>query len=270
MNKTVAIFGMGWLGQKLANHLDKLNYHVKGSVMTLEKATQLQQRGFDTYRIVISDHGVEGRTPALLKDVDYVVILIPPGLRRATGANYFLKMKHLAEEIEKHEIPNVIFASSISVYDDSQGRVTEQHTPEPETMSAKQLLESEQLFMNSSAFKTTVIRFGGMFGGSRQPLRYLAGRKNLKEGRAPINLIHREDCIGIITSIITNDAMGYIFNAVYPEHPAKADYYIERAKRVGLEPPSFESYYSMETYKRVDSENLDKILNYTFKKSIRD
>lgn len=268
MNKTVAILGMGWLGQKLAVHLNNLNYHVKGSVMTLEKATQLQQRGFDAYRIVVSDSGVEGRTPALLKAVDYAIIMIPPGLRRDTGANFFMKMQHLYNEIEKHEIPKVILISSIAVYDDAQGRVTEADIPRPTTTTAKQMLESEELFMNSSSFQTTIIRFGGIFGGSRQPLRYLTGRKNLRGGRAPVNLIHRQDCIGIITAVLEKEAMGHIFNAVHPSHPGKAAYYIERAKRVGLEPPSFSNEFLLETYKQVDSVNLTEILGYTFIKSI--
>lgn len=268
MNKTVAILGMGWLGQKLAVHLNNLNYRVKGSVMTLEKATQLQQRGFDAYRIVVSDSGVEGRTPALLKDVDYAIIMIPPGLRRDTGANHFMKMKHLYNEIEKHGIPKVIVISSIAVYDDAQGRVTEADIPRPATTTAKQMLKSEELFRNSSSFQTTIIRFGGIFGGSRQPLRYLTGRKNLRGGRAPVNLIHRQDCVGIITAVLEKDAMNYVFNAVYPSHPGKAEYYIERAKRVGLEPPSFSNEYVLEPYKQVDSVNLTEILDYTFTKSI--
>lgn len=268
MNKTIAIIGMGWLGQRLAVNLIERNYTVKGSVMTLEKATQLQQRGFDAYRIVVSDQEVQGRIHMLLQDVDYAVIMIPPGLRRATGANYFMKMKHVVEEIKKYQVPKVILVSSIAVYDDSQGAVTEKDIPQPQTVTAQQMREAEELFTHSTAFKTTVVRFGGIFGGSRQPLRYLTGRKNLRGGRAPVNLIHRTDCIEILLRIIEKDAIGHIFNAVHPEHPTKADYYIERAHRAGLEPPSFESHYSMETYKRVDSENLKKILGYTFKKSI--
>lgn len=268
MNKKVAIVGMGWLGQKLATHLKGAGYAVKGSVMTLEKATQLQQRGYDTYRIVISDLGVEGRIHSLLEDIDCAILMIPPGLRRNTGANHFEKLNHLFKEMKKFQVPKVILASSIAVYSDHQGRVTEKDTPEPETTTAKQLLEVENLFLNAEDFKTTVIRFGGMFGGSRQPLRYLAGRKNLKKGRAPVNLINRKDCVGIIQSVLEKDAFGYIFNAVYPEHPQKSEYYIERAKRVGLEPPSFEEYYSMNSYKQVDSENLEKILNYQFIESL--
>lgn len=268
MNKTVAIIGMGWLGQSLAVNLLKQNYIVKGSVMTLEKATQLEQRGFDAIRIVVSDQEVQGRIQALLHDVDYAVIMIPPILRRDTGANYFLKMKHLSDEIKKYQVPKVILASSIVVYDDSQGSVTEKIIPKPQTVTAKQMREAEELFLNAQTFETTVVRFGGIFGGSRQPLRYLAGRKNLRNGRAPVNLIHRDDCVEILTTIIENDVMGHIFNAVYPEHPTKSDYYVERAHKVGLEPPYFENHYSMETYKRVDSDNLKQILNYNFKKSI--
>lgn len=268
MNKSVSIVGMGWLGQPLAIHLDDLGYNIRGSVMTLEKATQLQQRGFDAFRIVVSDDGVHGRINILLKNTSCAILMIPPGLRRDTGANYFQKMEHLYTELKRFKVPKVILVSSISVYDDSQGKVTESDNPKPQNTTAKQLWETEEMFINSTDFQTTVVRFGGMFSGSRQPLRFLVGRKNLAGGQAPVNLIHRDDCIHIISKIIEKDAFGHIFNAVHPEHPTKAEYFIASAKKAGLDPPSFKNHYSTETYKQVDSNNLEKILNYQFKRPL--
>jgi len=268
MNKSVSIIGMGWLGQPLAVHLNRLGYDISGSVMTLEKATQLQQRGFDAYRIVVSDDGVHGQINTLLEDTSCAILMIPPGLRRDTGANFFQKMEHLYTELKRFKVPKVILVSSISVYDDSQGKVTESDNPKPENATAKQLWETEEMFINSTDFKTTVVRFGGMFSGSRQPLRFLVGRKNLAGGQAPVNLIHRDDCIQIISEILEKDAFGHIFNAVHPDHPTKEEYYIDRAKKAGLAPPSFKKTYTTETYKQVDSENLVKILNYQFKRSL--
>lgn len=268
MSKTIAIAGMGWLGQPLAIYLNTLGYTIKGSVMTLEKATQLQQRGFDAFRIVVSDNGVHGQINTLFKDAECVVVMIPPGLRRNTGADFVLKMNNLKEEIIRYKVPKVILISNIAVYDDSQGKVTESITPEPRTSAGQQLFQVEELFINTTEFQSSIIRFGGLFGGSRQPLRYLAGRKDLADGNAPVNLIHREDCIRIIGEVIKQDAYGHIFNAVYPEHPTKAEYYIERAIRRELEPPTFATPDLSEVFKQVDSENLEKILNYRFIKSI--
>ncbi len=268
MNKTIAIAGLGWLGQPLAYRLATLGYAVKGSVTTIEKATMLQKNGFDAYPLEISENGVVGEVKTLLDNTDCLIIMIPPGLRKNTGADYVLKMTHLLEAIKESSVSKIILVSSTSVYDDSQGNVTERDEPKPETIAGKQLRQVEELFFNSEELQTTIVRFGGLIGGSRQPAKYLAGRKDLADGNASVNLIHRDDCISILVEILKQDAFGKVFNAVNPDHPKKSDYYIQKTKELGLELPSFAENSTDEVYKQVDSENLKTILNYSFKTSI--
>ena len=268
MNKTVAIAGLGWLGQPLAYRLTSLGYTVKGSVTTLEKAAMLQENSFDAYPVEISESGISGEVEAFLKNADYLIIMIPPGLRRNTGADYVLKMTHFLEEIKKATVRKIILVSSTSVYDESQGKVTEKDDPKPETIAGKQLRQVEELFIHTEELQTAVVRFGGLFGGSRQPAKYLAGRKDLSDGDAPVNLINRQDCINILTEILRQDAFGTVFNAVNPHHPKKADFYIQKAKEMGLEPPTFAETDSDEIFKQVDSENLEIILGYKFKSGL--
>ncbi|MBK5212720.1 MAG: NAD(P)H-binding protein [Flavobacteriaceae bacterium] len=268
MNKTIAIAGLGWLGQPLAYHLATLGYTVKGSVTSVEKATMLQKNGFEAFPVEISESGIEGEIKALLNQADCLILMIPPGIRKNTGADYVLKMVHLLEAIKKSSVSKIILVSSTSVYDDSQGKVTEKNKPRPKTIAGKQLRQVEELFFNSEELQTTIVRFGGLIGGSRQPAKYLAGRKDLADGNAPVNLIHREDCIAILVEILKQDAFGKVFNAVNPKHPKKADYYIQKTKELGLEPPTFAESSMDEVYKQVDSENLKLILNYSFKTSI--
>ena len=264
MSKTIAIAGIGWLGKSLAQQLETLGYRVKGSVTSLEKASVFQRSGLDTYEMEISENGVKGSVDALLSKTDYLVILIPPGLRRNTGSNYVKKMTLFLKEIEKSAVTKVIFASSTAVYDSNQGCVTERTTPNATHIAGRQLIEVEQLFLNAEKLTATVVRFGGLFGGSRQPVRYLAGRKELRNGKAPVNLIHRDDCIGILVEIIKQDAFGYTFNAVIPRHPSKKEYYTEKAKGLKLPLPHFSDKETNDNYKQVDSENLDSILAYNF------
>lgn len=268
INKTIAIAGLGWLGQPLAYRLATLGYTVKGSVTSIAKATLLQQNGFETYPLEISEKGIDGEINALLNNVDCLIIMIPPGLRKNTGADYVLKMVHLLEAIKQSSVSKIILVSSTSVYDDLQGNVTEKDDPKPETISGKQLRQVEELFFNSEGLQTTIVRFGGLIGGSRQPAKYLAGRKDLADGSAPVNLIHRDDCISILVEILKQDAFGKVFNAVNPNHPTKADYYIQKTKELNLQPPTFAEADANETFKQVDSENLKAVLNYIFKTSI--
>ena len=205
MNKKITIAGLGWLGKAFATSLKQAGYTVKGSVTDTSKAKDLTKSGVTTYPIVIAERGVTGMVDTFLSDTDVLVIMIPPGLRRNTGANYALKMAHFLHEIEKSNVKKVILISSTSVYDDSQGVVTEKNIPDPQTNAGKQLFDVEQIYFNTPAFKTTIVRFGGLFGGSRNPVKFLAGRKDLTNGSAPVNMIHREDCIGILREIIKQD-----------------------------------------------------------------
>jgi len=263
MNKTIAIAGMGWLGLPLAQHLKTLDFKTKGSVTKLDKATTLQKSGFDVYSVTISEDGVHGSVRAFLDNVTHLVVMIPPGLRRNTGSDYVLKMSHFLSEVEKSSVSNCVFVSSTSVYGNAQGKVTEKDLPQPENEAGRQLFQVEQLFFTSSC-QTSIVRFGGLFGGNRQPTRYLAGRENLSGAHAPVNLIHRNDCVQIISEIIKQQAFGHIFNAVHPDHPVKVDYYTQKAAELGLKTPHFAPPLPTETFKQVDSVNLKAILKYSF------
>lgn len=267
MTKTIGIAGLGWLGKPLANKLMTLGYQVKGTVTSAEKATTLQKNGFNAFHVEITESGVSGEPQGFLKDLDTLIIMIPPGIRRNTGADYVLKMTHFLSEIEAIQVPNCVFISSTSVYGDEQGNVTETNLPKPENEAGRQLKQVEQLFF-TSASKTSIVRFGGLIGGTRQPVKYLAGRTNLSGGEAPVNLIHRDDCIGILAAIIKQEAYGHIFNAVHPKHPKKANYYTEKAKELGLETPHFSAATKEEVFKQVDSVHLEKVLAFNFIRTI--
>jgi nucleoside-diphosphate-sugar epimerase len=158
----------------------------------------------------------------------------------------------------------VLFISSTSVYADDNTVVTENTIPNPETESGLQLLASEKLLQNITFFRTTILRFGGLIGEDRHPIRFLAGRTNLENPEAPINLIHQEDCIAIIERIMEQDCWGEVFNAVAPFHPTRKRYYTEKAIEYNLAFPQFnESLTSIG--KTISSDKLIRILGYDFK-----
>ncbi len=263
MSKTIAIAGMGWLGLPLAHRLKILGYTVKGSVTSKEKAADLKKNGLNAFPIMISEDGVSGQTKEFLEGVKDIIVMIPPGLRRNTGSDYVLKMSHFLSEIEACNVENIVFVSSTAVYGDAQGKVTEKELPKPENEAGRQLLQVEQLFFTSRC-NTSIVRFGGLYGGSRQPARYLAGRENLSNGNAPVNLIHRDDCISILVEIVKQQAYGHIFNAVHPSHPSKSSYYIQKAKDLGLDPPTYMKNEPAASFKQVDSVHLKQHLNFSF------
>lgn len=268
MSKNITIAGLGWLGLPFSIHLLNRGYAVKGSVTTQQKAEDLRSKAIDAYRLEINEHRLQGSIKALLSEAEVLVIMIPPGLRRNQGANYALKMARFLQVIEQQSVKNVILVSSTSVYDDSQGTVTEDDIPLPQTLAGKQLLDVEKLFFNSPHFNCSVVRFGGLYGGNRNPVNFLAGRTDLRNGAAPVNLIHRDDCIGILTAIIEQEAYGHIFNAVMPQHPSKKEYYTSQAIQLGLEPPLYVNPTVSEVFKRVNSSRIPKVLGYTFQHAL--
>jgi nucleoside-diphosphate-sugar epimerase len=114
-----------------------------------------------------------------------------------------------------------------------------------------------------------VLRCGGLIGGDRHPAKYMSGRKNIGKADAPVNLIHRDDCIAIITRIVEEQIRGEIFNAVADGHPSKGKYYTKAAEELGLEAPEFKKDTKDKNYKVVSNDKLKEMLSYEFMHSLR-
>lgn len=264
---TISILGCGWLGLPLAQHLIHRNHSVKGSTTTQEKVKTLKNRSIEPYKIELSPEIADSKTISDFWKSDVLVLNIPPGRKRKNVIEYHSKqVQSVIDHIKNSSIKFIVFISSTSVYPDNPGIVQEKDTiPGKATReSGNALLRAEALLMLSDDFETTVLRFGGLYGGDRHPVRYMAGRKNIGDGNAPVNLIHRDDCIQIITQIIEENITNEIFNAVSDEHPARRDYYVRVAKSMELEPPVFNTADEQKNYKIVSNEKLKQRLSYSF------
>lgn len=265
----ISILGCGWLGLPLAKKLVEEGHVVKGSTTSREKMTQLTSEGILPYLIKLHTEGIEGDITAFLSDADVLIIDIPPGLRGDPNANFIGKIGRLQDYIKKSGVKNVLFVSSTSVYEDSLEIpvYTENDPANGISDSAKQLSSAEELLRNSESFSTSIVRFGGLFGPGRNPVNYLAGRKDINDPKAPVNLIHLEDCIGIIIEIINKEAWGEIFNAASPEHPTKEEHYIRKASENDLPLPKFEQN-EISKGKIIESVNIKEKLDYSFSQGI--
>ncbi|MBP6557110.1 MAG: SDR family oxidoreductase [Flavobacterium sp.] len=265
--KNISILGCGWMGLPLAKSLIANGFLVKGSTTSLEKISLLQNAGIDAFQIALSENKISGEIVSFLSNSEILLIDIPPKLRGNASENFVAKIKTLLPFIEKSTIQRVIFVSSTSVYADKNPstalRVTESNKPQPDTESGKQLVEAEQILQSHSNFKTTVVRFGGLIGEDRHPILFLAGRQNIENPEAPINLIHQTDCIGIIERIIEKDCFGETFNSVTPFHPSRKEYYTQKAKALGLSMPEFDEN-KPSVGKTVLSDKVETFLGYEF------
>lgn len=263
----ISILGCGWLGFPLAKSLLQKGFSVKGSTTTLEKISVFENAGINAFQIALSEEEIIGEIDAFLSNSEILIIDIPPKLRGNVSDNFVQKIKNLIPFIEKSSVEKVIFVSSTSVYSDaiSIDLITEKTIPNPETESGRQLLEAEIVLQNNSNFTTTVIRFGGLIGEDRHPIKFLAGKENLENPEAPINLIHQLDCIGIITEILEKNCFGETFNAVSPFHPTRKVYYSKKAMEFNLPLPKFDES-KPSVGKIISSGKVSTVLGYEFQK----
>lgn len=259
----ISILGCGWLGLPLGKALLSNGFSVKGSTTSVDKLTVLKSWGIQPSLIALSENKIEGDVNVFLENSKILIIDVPPKLRGSEKENFVSKIKNLFPSIENSSVENVLFISSTSVYSDDNSIVTEETKPEPETESGIQLLQTELLLQSNRNFKTTILRFGGLIGEDRHPVRFLAGRKNLDNPNAPINLIHQKDCIGIIQKIIELDCWNETFNAVTPFHPSRKGYYTQKAKDRNLDLPEF-NHENISVGKTILDGRINAILKYTF------
>ncbi len=260
----IGIIGCGWLGLPLAEMLSQKGYEVVGSTATPSKIGMLRQAGIQPFLLNISSDKVVGNLDQLLSGIDTLVLNLPPGLRRQPNESFIDKIKLLVPFILGAGVSHLLFVSSTSVYGNLTGTITEDTPPSPSTESGRQLWVVEQLLGETVGFDLTVLRFGGLIGGQRHPIKQLSGKKELPDPHAPINFIHREDCIGIIENIIAQDSWNALYNGVTPYHPTRMEYYTSMAKIYGLDPPSFSTDKGTEG-KLVTSDRLLTSLAYRFK-----
>ena len=264
----ISILGTGWLGLPLAKKLKEVHV-VKGSVTSQDKMQQLREAGITPYQIKIFPEGVQGDLTSFLAHSEILIIDIPPGLRSDPEADFVGKIGRIIDYVEKYPIEKVIFISSTSVYKDDENfpEYNEENEANGTSESAKQLISSEKMLLNSDHFQASVVRFGGLIGPGRHPVNYLANKTGIKNPKAPVNLIQQEDCIEIINQIIKKETWGKTFNAAYPDHPTKEDYYTKTAKEKNLNFPDFDQS-GVSKGKKISSINLREVLGYEFKGTI--
>ena len=263
----ISILGCGWLGFPLAKAFVFNGFLLKGSTTSETKLSVLKENNIDPYLIFLNENEIVGNIEGFLSNSEILIIDIPPKLRGNSKENFVAKIENLISFVRKSSVKKVLFVSSTSVYGEDNSVVTEETIPNPDTESGKQLWQSEMLLQSNINFETTILRFGGLIGEDRHPVKYMAGRENLENPDAPVNLIHQNDCIGIIKKIVETNVWNETFNTVHPFHPTRKDYYTQKAIELGLPIPDF-NLNSKNAHKIISANKIQQNLKYTFVTSI--
>ena len=261
----ISILGCGWLGFPLAKALVHDGFLVKGSTTSTEKVSILKSAGIEPFIVQLEEEKISESVADFLANSQILIVNIPPKLRGNSTENFVAKIATLLPFIEKSTVEKVLFVSSTSVYGEDNDLITEDTPLNPDTEGGRQLVIVESLLQKNTHFKTTILRFGGLIGEDRNPVRFLSGRENIENPDAPINLIHQDDCIGSIEKIIALNSWDKTFNAVAPFHPSRKEYYTQKATELNLALPKF-AIANNTIGKTICSDKLIQELNYCFLK----
>ena len=248
-SRKISILGSGWLGLPLTEHLSSKGYQAKTSTRSVLRADQIREQGIDVAVFDIED--IDKSELAFL-DVDIFIINITS---KNIGA-----FENLITEIEKSPIKKVLFVSSTSVYPNLNKVITEDHANE---LQDSKLFQIENLFRKNNNFKTTILRLSGLIGYSRHPGEWFSTRP-ISQPDAPVNLIHRDDCIGLIEAIIKQQAWDEIFNGCTDTHPIKRNYYLYARSLLNHPAPESKEGEILK-YKIISNKKSKTILNYKYK-----
>ncbi len=249
MKRKISILGCGWLGLDLAKQLIGEGLDVKGSTTSVAKIDKLRAEGIESYIIDIQWHDIEGISDFLFAEILIIAIT-------SKSINDF---KNFISKIEQSNVKKIIFISSTSVYPDVSKVVYEDSE-----VKECALADIENLLKSNHNFKTTTLRFAGLFGYNRQPGNFFPDGRVINNPEGFVNFIHRDDCIEIIKNIIAADAWDETFNACMDSHPTRRDFYTKEMLKVGRKAPLFNEDSENE-YKIVSNDKLKSTLNFSFK-----
>lgn len=241
--KQVSILGCGWLGFPLAQQFILKGFEVKGSTTSIIKHRKLKAENIQPYIVELHENDIVGDFEHFLEGSEILIINFPPKLRGDNHESLVKKVERCIPFIEKSTVKKVIFVSTTAVFPDSfpMKTIYEDTAPQPNDDRGKELLETENRLRYNTHFETTILRFGGLIGENRHPVNHIAGKTNIDNPEAPVNLIHQQDCINLIFHIIENHLWGKALNAVYPKHPKRNEYYPQKAASLGLDIPEFKT-----------------------------
>jgi nucleoside-diphosphate-sugar epimerase len=260
----ISVVGCGWLGLPLAINLQESGHNIVATCRSQQKADKLTQLGFDAECFELGDELGHSRLAKLFNST-VLVLNVPVGRKSPITEHYVQYMEALLKHAANSQIQNLIFISTTSVYGDTSGTVTEQSPTHPQTQSGRINLTVEALVRENFAGSSTVIRAAGLVGNGRHPANYLAGKIGLLKPDHIVNLIHQDDVVCAIKTVIERNIWGQTLHLSASEHPSRAQYYTWAAGKLGLSAPKFVESTGVALGKEIDATRSLQVLGLSLK-----
>ncbi|WP_107851376.1 NAD(P)-binding domain-containing protein [Oceanimonas marisflavi] len=227
---SIAILGLGWLGEPLAHTLLARGWRVAGTSRDPEKVARLNDAGLHAecwdFNAPLPAHWPERLRAHTL------VLCVPPGKVN----DYPATLGNLARLAVAGGIQRVIFTSATSVYS-GMGVKTEADAA-PDGPRGERMLAAERAVQACGARSVLILRLSGLVGGNREPGRFLSG-KRFDGGDEPVNLVALDDLLRFLPAILERSDWPAVLNVSAPHHPSRHDFYGEAARLQSLPPPEF-------------------------------
>lgn len=261
-SNTIAFLGGGWLGFPSAVQLRQKGYVVKVSTTTESKLAYFQSKSLLPYLLQLSPEVNNTNTIQDFLNADTLVINIPPG--KASSLDFHPnQIKSLLPFLEQSSVSHIIYVSATSVYHEHNQEAFENEVSNATAANNQKLALAEDLLKAIPNKHITILRYGGLVGGTRNLLKFFEGKMNVEGGNVPVNFIHQKDAVNLLCETVTQQLYDDTFNVCAPLHPTKKEFYTTLATRFNAIPPQF-LLNDQAPFKIVNAEKIVKALDYKF------
>jgi nucleoside-diphosphate-sugar epimerase len=222
----VLIVGCGYVGLPLGKELARLGHAVFGLRRSALAEAEMLAAGITPLHADITRPESLAKLP---RDFDWVVNCTATGGGTAEDYReiYLEGNRNLISRLAGSPLKKFVFTSSTSVYAQNDGSfVTEKSPAEPDADTAKVVVETEKLLVSAAGglrerpphqvFPAVILRVAGIYGPGRGHWfkQFLRGAARIEgDGARWLNMIHRDDLIGVIVAALQDARPGEIFNA---------------------------------------------------------
>ncbi len=273
----VLIIGCGYVGLSLGAELVRQGHEVYGLRRSLAAREPLATAGI---QFLAADITQPASLAGLSSSYDWVVNLVSSSKGGAGEYRdvYLNGTRNLLGWLADAPPKKFVYTSSTSVYGQTDGSLVKESSPtEPNTETAKLLLDTEKILMDAvteRGFPATVLRVAGIYGPDRGHYlqQYLKDEARIAgKGDRILNMIHRDDVVGIMLAALKNGRPGEIYNAVDDEPVPQIHFFRWLSETLGKWMPPFASEEENAgrkrglTNKKVSNRKLKMELGYQFK-----
>lgn len=249
MKADILIIGMGWLGTPLAKKLSE-NFTL---ITTKRSASNIKDES-NNIKTIKFDFAEKKQVEIFSEIyVNQVIISVPSSKIDNEG------LKEILSKLKVNGTTKVILISSTGIYAENNQTINEDD--DSSLLKDSNLFAIEQT-VSQSKIDYVIVRFGGLIGEGRHPIKFLQSKALLQNPVGRINYICQKDCVRLLDKIVNSELRNEIINGVANEHPTKKEFYTTVSLNLGLDEPKFEEVKS--NFKIIDNQKSKSLLSFEY------